>query len=105
MAEVRDKGRVPLRKPDGKPFGGIQPETGFLWTGFLDLEHHEAAIWYQPLGWLAPIPYEKVNLTHWTGATHDNHFKVEAFTWLENGGTVEGGHFIILDLGPIPKVN
>ena len=102
---VRDKGRVPLDRADGKPFGGVEPATGFLWIGFLDLQHHEAVVWYEPLGWLPRVSYEWVNLTNWIGFIHDGHFKVEGYTWLENGGTVPGGHFIVLDLGPVPKVN
>lgn len=105
MAEVRDKGEIPLARPDSKPFGGIDPQTGYLWSGYIDLAAHKAVIWWEPRGWLPVVDYPNVYLVGWVGFTHNSHFKLEGRTWDESpgGAAVPGKHFIIIDFGPIPR--
>lgn len=102
MAEIRDKGPVPLSKADVKIRGGIDPATGYLFSVLLDFANHEAVVWWQPVGWLPKQYYGNVNLVDFDAFPHDGHFKVQGHTWKENGGDVPGDHFIIIDLGPVP---
>lgn len=103
MAEIRDKGLIPLTKPDVKIRGGIDPATGYLFAVCLDFANHEAAVWYQPLGWLPKQGYPAVNLVDFDAFPHDGHVKVVGHTWRDDGGAVEGDHAVIIDLGPVPR--
>jgi hypothetical protein len=102
MVEIRDKGQIPLNRPDVKIRGGIDPRTGNVFAVFLDFQAHEAVIWWQPTGWLPKQPYGHVNLVDFDAYPHDGHFKVLGHTWKDDGGDVPGDHFVVLDLGPIP---
>lgn len=102
MAELRDKGPIPLTKPDVKIRGGIDPITGYLFAVVLDFVNHEAVVWHQPHGWLPKQSYGHVNLVDFDAFPHDRHFKVLGHTWKDDGGDVPGDHFIIIDLGEIP---
>lgn len=105
MAELRDKGAIPLARPDSKPCGALDPATGNLVAAFLDLNAHEAVCWHQVAGWLPKVSYPNVYLVGWTGFIHDNRFKVIGRTWDEDqpGEAAPGHHFVILDLGALPR--
>lgn len=104
---IRDKGEIPLARPDSKPAGALDPVTDNLAVAFLDLSAHEAVIWWQPCGcWLPKVSYGNVNLVGWVGFVHSGpegrHMKILGRTWDENGGDIPGKHFIVIDLGELP---
>jgi len=106
-AEIRDKGEIPLSRPDSKPAGALDPVTGYLAVAFLDLGSHEAVIWWEKCGCYLPKQYYgNVNLVGWIGFAHSGpdgrHFKILGRTWDENGGDIPGKHFIVIDLGQLP---
>lgn len=108
FAVIRDKGEIPLARPDSKPAGALDPVTGYLAVAFLDLSNHEAVVWWEPCGCYLPKQYYgNVNLVGWVGMAHTGpdgkrHFKILGRTWDENGGEVPGKHFVVLDLGELP---
>lgn len=103
LSEIRDKGEIPLARPDSKPAGAIDPQTGYLAVAFLDLSAHKAVVWWQKCGCYLPTQdYGNVNLVGWVGFAHDGHMKIIGRTWDENGGVVDGKHFVVVDLGVLP---
>jgi len=101
--EVRNKGRIPLTKPDVKVRGNIDPRTGYLFAVFLDFQNHEAVVWHEPHGWLPKQYYGSAELVDFDAMPHNGNFKVMAHTWAENHGDGGQDTFIIIDLGPIPS--
>lgn len=103
MAELRDKGAIPLTKPDVKIRGGIDPVTGYIFSVFLDFANHEATVWFEPTGYLPKQYYGTCELVDYDALPHDGHFKVLGHTWAQNHGEGGSDHFVVIDLGPIPR--
>lgn len=107
--EARDKGAIPLDRPDPKPVGGLDPVTGWIAAGWLDLNAHQYAVWSEQGGWIAQrMPYDPhVYLTSWVGFVHPSnpdgrcHLKAIGTTWTEQSPDGKP-HFVIIDLGPLP---
>lgn len=102
MVTVRDKGPIPLNKPDVKVRGSLDTATGYLFFICLDFVNHEGAVWWQPVGWLPKQNYGHINLVDFDAFVHDGHFKAVGHTWKDDGGDIPGDHLIILDFGLIP---
>lgn len=92
---------MPLTKADVKIRGGLDP-AGNLFAVLLDFANHEATYWHELTLWTPRQYYGNVNLVDFDAFAHKGHIKVLGHTWKENGGSIEGDHFIIIDLGETP---
>lgn len=84
MAEMRDKGTIPLDKPDAKIAVALDPATGQAWAVAIDLAAKRYALWNQAQGWVKQRErYGTVDLTGWQLLVQDGQAKLFWSSWAE----------------------
>ncbi len=84
MADIHDKGPIPLAHVDGKVSTALDATTGNLAVVAIDLNAKQFALWWQPSGWVAQREsYGAVDLTGWQLIVHDGAAKLVCGTWAE----------------------